>query len=105
MQLRISKKVVYDPERFIRRCGYGLIMNRKTQQKSYVKRFDRDLYPRFHVYVDDRGDDWQFNLHLDQRQTVYEGVTAHGGDYDGEVVEREADRIKKYAVNPSPSTL
>ena len=33
-------------------------------------------------------------LHLDQKQASYKGHTAHSGDYDGEVVEREAEVIK-----------
>jgi hypothetical protein len=27
---------------------------------------------------------------------MYEGVKAHSGEYDGEVVEREVERIKNY---------
>lgn len=93
MQLKIPKTQLPDTERFIRRCGYGLILDRRRGTKSYAKRLHGDLYPRFHVYVEDGGENWNFNLHLDQRATVYEGVTAHAGEYDGEVVEREAERI------------
>ena len=94
MQLKFPKTSLPSPEHFIRRCGYGLILDRRRGVKSYVKRLHGDLYPRFHMYIEDGGDDWNFNLHLDQRATVYEGVTAHSGEYDGEVVEREAARIK-----------
>lgn len=98
MQIVISKQKVPNPEQFIRRCGYGLTMDRRSGHKSYVKRFDRDLYPRFHVYIDDKSENWQFNLHLDQRQTVYEGATAHNGEYDGTNVEREASRIQAIKI-------
>ena len=36
-----------------------------------------------------------FNLHLDQKRPIYKGVTAHSGEYEGEVVEEEAERFKK----------
>jgi len=36
------------------------------------------------------------SLHLDQKKPVYDGATAHAGDYDGPVVEREMARIKQY---------
>lgn len=96
MHIRLAKIAVPDPEQFIRRAGYGFLFDRKTRAiKSFVKRVHRDLYPRFHLYLEDKGDVWQLNLHLDQRATVYEGVTAHAGEYDGEVVEREAERISQ----------
>jgi hypothetical protein len=85
----------------MRRAGYGYLQDRRHGTESFVRRLDRDLYPRFHAYVDDRGDFWQINLHLDQRAPVYKGVTAHAGEYDGEVVEREAERIKSYLNNPA----
>lgn len=94
MQLTFPKAAIPDPRHFIRCCGYGLVVNRRKNETSYVRRFTRDLYPRLHLYIEERGDVWHFNLHLDQRAPVYAGVTAHSGDYDGPVVEREAERIK-----------
>lgn len=97
MQITFPKIHIPDPEQFIRRAGYGFQLDRRTRSiKSFIKRVHRDLYPRFHLYLEERGDSWVFNLHLDQRATVYEGVTAHAGEYDGEVVEREAERIKSF---------
>lgn len=94
MQLRISKKDLPDPLLSIRRLGYGLLVDRRAGKQSFVKRVHRDLYPRYHLYVEEAGDAWSLNLHLDQRATVYAGVTAHGGEYDGELVEREMQRIE-----------
>lgn len=95
MQIYFPKIEVPDPLRFMRRAGYGIITDRQRGGvKSYVKRIHGDLYPRYHAYVEEHGEQWQVNLHLDQRATVYEGVTAHAGEYDGEVVEREAERLK-----------
>ena len=94
MKIIVPKIKVSDPEFFIRRCGYGKISSRRGGEVSYARRAGYDMYPRFHIYVEDRGENWSFNLHLDQRAPVYAGVTAHSGEYDGEVVEREGERIK-----------
>lgn len=95
MQLSISKNTVTIPDFSIRRCGYGIKVDRHSGEKSYTRHFTRDLYPRFHLYIEDRGESWLINLHLDQRAPVYKGATAHAGDYDGPVVEAEIERIKK----------
>lgn len=97
MQIKFPKNQVSDPEKSIRRCGYSRVVDRRSGgQVSYARRMSPvGLYPRFHVYVVEQGEEVVFNLHLDQRATMYEGVTAHSGEYDGEVVEREGGRITK----------
>jgi hypothetical protein len=95
MKLIFSAENIGDPEKFIRRCGYGLHRTR-TGEVSYVKRVHGDWYPRYHIYILMEKEKIIFNLHLDQRAPVYEGVTAHAGEYDGEVVEREGERIKNF---------
>ncbi len=97
MKVIFERAQIADPEKFIRRCGYGQHKTRNGQV-SYVKRVHGDWYPRFHVYILEEKDKVVFNLHLDQRAPVYEGVTAHAGEYDGEVVEREGARIKDFVV-------
>lgn len=97
MKLIFEAAKIDDPEKFIRRCGYGQHRTR-TGEVSYVKRVHGDWYPRFHVYVQKQGENFVFNLHLDQRAPVYEGQTAHAGEYDGDVVEREGVRIKSFVV-------
>lgn len=87
-----------DPEKLIRRCGYGKLEDRRSGQTSYVRRLSGLFYPRFHVYILKEGDNFVFNLHLDQKRPIYKGVTAHSGEYDGEVVEREAARIKSITL-------
>lgn len=54
-------------------------------------------YPRFHAYIkiDPKDKELSFNLHLDQKRPIYKGTTAHSGEYDGELVEKEAERLKK----------
>ena len=94
MKIFIPKDKIANIEHFIRRCSYGKIFDRRSGQTSYARRIRGSLYPRLHLYVDEKGDKIIFNLHLDQRQTRYEGVTAHAGEYDGPVVDQEVGRIK-----------
>ena len=84
---------------------------------SIVRPVGRNDYPRFHLYIKPsfakaseglvKGNDYIFNLHLDQKKPSYparnasrysdaggERWHAHSGEYDGEVVENEAERIK-----------
>ncbi|MBI2038065.1 MAG: hypothetical protein HYT15_04030 [Candidatus Magasanikbacteria bacterium] len=94
MQIKFSQNEIKDPEKSILRCGYAKIIDRRMGKTSFAKRIHRDFYPRFHVYIKVEGGSVIFDLHLDQKRPIYEGVTAHSGEYDGEVVEREAERIK-----------
>jgi hypothetical protein len=48
------------------------------------------------MYVEEDGDNYSFNLHLDQKQPSYSGSRAHSGEYDGELVESEMERLKAY---------
>jgi len=52
-------------------------------------------YPRFHIYLKEENDNLIFNLHLDQKRPIYKGVTAHSGEYGGEIVKKETERIKQ----------
>ncbi len=94
MKIPVAKSTLPNPLLSLRRLGYGLLMNRNTGKQSFVKHLSSDVYPRFHLYVENEGENWSLNLHLDQRRPVYAGATAHAGDYDGPVVEAEARRIE-----------
>ena len=78
---------------FLKVCGYGRIYDRMKGATSYVKRLGSYHYPRFHVYIYEKGDQVEVNLHLDQKAPVYEGQKAHQGEYNGPLVEKEAQRI------------
>ena len=78
----------------MRRAGYASFSDPNTGVTSFVKRLNRDYYPRFHVYVENRDGQWQVNLHLDQKKPSYQGAHAHNAEYDGELVSVEAERIK-----------
>lgn len=72
---------------FVRRAGYAPFHD------SYVRVMGTGGYPRFHIYIDDAGEKYVLNLHLDQKRPSYGKETAHSGDYEGGPVEKEADRI------------
>lgn len=95
MQLVFNQTEIENPEKTILRCGYAKIIDRRMNKISFAKRIHRDFYPRFHVYIKIENNKVIFDLHLDQKRPIYEGVTAHSGEYDGEVVEREAERIRQ----------
>ena len=59
-------------------------------------------YPRFHMYIQIEDESLIFNLHLDQKKPIYKGAPAHAGEYDGELLEKEAERVKEI-LSSSPS--
>lgn len=82
----------------MRECGYHQDRwNEKPGQSVFIKRLGSDDYPRFHIYAGINGvsRETSLNLHLDQKKPVYKGAKAHSGEYEGGLVEKEAERIKK----------
>lgn len=55
-----------------------------------------DMFPRYHVYIEEKDQEVIFDLHLDQKRPSYEGSRMHAGEYDGTAVEREAEKIQKF---------
>lgn len=111
MQFTISKtenKLSLD--RTMRAAGYS--PNRfNREEQNYIRPLAGARYPRFHIYAKENQEKYFFNIHLDQKQTSYEdsGSHAHSGDYDGDVIEREIERIvaaihKAQEVRISPET-
>jgi hypothetical protein len=94
MKFKVEKNKVLNYTNFLRRSGYALIRDRRQGTESFVRRLGRGNYPRLHLYVDDLGDSWSFNLHLDQKKASYEGYNRHSAEYDGEIVEGEVYRLK-----------
>jgi len=95
MKIIIPKNSLNEnPEVWLRHAGYGLIFDRQRGVQSFVRRLGSNFYPRIHLYVEDMGDNWNFNLHLDQKQASYEGSHMHNAEYDSEVVVKEVERLK-----------
>lgn len=91
----VFQNVKYDAVFLMRRAGYGYERrDPKTGEDAFSRRLAVYEYPKFHVYAYKEGDTLIVNLHLDQKKPTYTGALAHSGEYGGEVVEQEAERIK-----------
>jgi len=64
--------------------------------QGFVRPIGSLPYPRFHIYLKEnkKTNEITINLHLDQKKPSYKGVSAHSGEYEGKVVEKEIKRIK-----------
>ena len=79
----------------MRQAGYSFEGRKKTDSTELIyARPDRG-YPRFHIYMKLINGNWLIDLHLDQKKPSYKGSTAHSGEYTGQIVEKEAERIKQ----------
>ena len=76
-----------------REIGYRPLGYTPRGELNCVRRIQGD-YPRFHVYLKTNEKSISFNLHLDQKKPSYGNETAHSGEYDGDTVKDEAERIK-----------
>ena len=83
----------YHPDVVLRRAGYVPFRDPRSGEESYVRRLGTHFYPRFHLYVEEPDGQLRLNLHLDQKQPSYHGFKKHSGEYDGQVVEAEAERL------------
>lgn len=86
MKLPLEKPLKDNIYNLMRKLGY-----RRQGKDSFVRPLDRSGYPRFHIYFKNN----IINIHLDQKRPVYQGSTAHSGEYEGETISREAQRIRK----------
>ena len=83
----------------IRSAGYHKIEKEaQNSQLNFVKPLSRAGYPRFHIYLKESKADYFFSLHLDQKKPIYKGAKAHSGEYNGQVIKEEAERIKKRII-------
>lgn len=88
----------------MRSIGYHYDGNdQKTGEWRFYRGLSHNLYPRFHVYASFNKTTKKLvvNLHLDQKAPVYQGSTAHSGDYDGPVIEKEAGNLKMALADTS----
>ena len=83
----------------MREIGYCPAPLFSKEKDSFVRGIGTGDYPRFHIYlnlkIDKLSNKIIFDLHLDQKKPVYSGARAHSAEYEGRVVEEEAQRIKK----------
>jgi len=89
----LKKDNVYN---LMRGTGYHFLGKGNEDSESvFVKALERGGYPRFHLYLKTEGDKLALSLHLDQKRPVYKGATAHSGEYEGEILEEEAQFLKE----------
>jgi len=79
----------YNIGSLMKRLGYSP----HPKNSSFVKRLNLGNFPRFHAYITEMDLKYNVALHLDQKGTCYEGQTAHSGDYDSDVLDKEKERI------------
>jgi len=80
----------------MRECGYATErFDEKTGEFKFYRSLTGAPYPKFHIYCVVADKTATLNLHLDQKQVTYKGSHAHGGEYDGALVEQEAVRIQQ----------
>ncbi|TSC94463.1 MAG: hypothetical protein CEN87_432 [Parcubacteria group bacterium Licking1014_1] len=89
----IIKNINENISNIARKLGYVIIDSKEYNEYNMVRKLGYDNYPRFHIYLKQAGDKLIFNLHLDQKQPSYRGSHAHAGEYEGPVVETEAEKI------------
>ncbi|MDP2735911.1 MAG: hypothetical protein Q8P12_06935 [bacterium] len=97
MKFRISLENENLPN-VLRRYGYvpdG--QDQRTGELRFFKSITGRRYPRFHLYCVPEESSASCNLHLDQKQPSYQGSAAHSGEYEGNLVESEAERIRSLA--------
>lgn len=104
MNFAVNKKYLQmNAEQIALRAGFGHIHDSRSGKDSYVRRLTEHYYPRLHLYIKDEGDRFIFDLHLDQKQTSYQGSHMHNAEYDGEIVEGEIARLKQFIMSLSAS--
>lgn len=96
MQIRLEN-LKSNPTTFMRSCGYSL-ERAEGNELSFMRRIaGGGDYPRLHAYTHTEDDTLVINLHLDQKKPSYDSANAHSGEYDGDIVTNEAERIKSLA--------
>lgn len=84
----------------MRKAGYSFQGRDEKKGELVFARPARE-YPRFHLFLKISGEQFSaaqemvLNLHLDQKKPIYEGAPAHAGEYQGEIVKKEAERIRQ----------
>lgn len=83
----------------MRELGYRFLKESEDdgiKEFNFVRTLGGNSYPRFHIFLKNKGGDLFLNLHLDQRKPVYNGARAHSNEQEGELVEAEEKRIKNH---------
>lgn len=85
----------------MREIGYFEDVNSRGQLNYIYPLSGRD-YPRFHIYPKKIEGGFELNLHFDMKKPSYSGSHAHNGEYEGDIIEKEAERIKNILEISAP---
>lgn len=83
------------PVSLARKIGYKPVSVDAENEYSIVRLLTNQNYPRFHIYLKKDNSMFFLSLHLDQKEPSYHGSHSHSGEYEGDIIEKEAERIKK----------
>lgn len=96
MKFKIKNKSGLSLNSLMRRIGYHFNgVDKRSEEKNFIKSLQGGRFPRFHLYIEKHEDGYLFKLHIDQKAPSYGKHTAHSGEYEGKVIEKEVERIKK----------
>lgn len=91
----LIENIKENPASALRKTGYHFERRHpNTKEISAARTLGAGGFPRLHAYARLDGKNLEINLHLDQKRPSYRGTSAHGGEYEGELLEQEAERIK-----------
>lgn len=79
----------------MRSGGYMFLDRTQDDEWNFVRRVGAGDYPRFHCYVKKEEGNLMINLHLDQKRPSYQGSRGHSGEYEGEIITFEAERLRQ----------
>jgi hypothetical protein len=109
MHFTIKNNSGENVENLMRLVQYHFMgFSEKDGSWNFVRPIGGSSYPRFHIYLKEnpssqklqqagkKAKDIIIDLHLDQTKPIYQGATAHRGEYEGDVVEKEAERVKVF---------
>lgn len=99
--MRFALKFSGNIYNLMRQAGYHPVTteHEKEGESSFARRIGASDYPHFHIYLREVASGTaEINIHLDQKKPIYRGSVAHSGEYEGEIVEKEVERIKKFAI-------
>jgi hypothetical protein len=100
MKIALPFEFKQEPKLFLQRAGYHELNDINSGQNSFVRRLHGDYYPRFHIYQETDSNGRKFiNLHLDQKKPSYSGAHADNAEYDGEVIQKETERLQGLIKN------
>ena len=104
MKFSVKNKSGENTQSLMRELGYHFWGQKKetgekeTGEMAFIRPIRGIPFPRFHIYLKKENKTLVFNLHFDQKRPIYKGTPAHSADYDGEVLEKEKQRIKQFIM-------